>query len=81
MLFSFTNNPERLNVYGSARNPQGISCLCPSSDNSLLAFPSALAPGSVACVNLGNMEQKPRTLAAHVRPLAALALNSTGMAC
>ncbi|MCP9266134.1 WD repeat domain phosphoinositide-interacting protein 3 [Dirofilaria immitis] len=41
-IFSFTDQPEKLQVYDSSRNPRGICCLCPASENSLLAFPAPL---------------------------------------
>lgn len=77
-VFSFTSSPKKLHVYESYKNNQGICCLCQSSDNALLAFPAASSPGSVAILNLGEIEPKVQVLNAHVRYIAALALNSTG---
>lgn len=77
-VFSFTDNPRQLHVFDSSRNPRGICCLCPSSDNSLLAFPSPSSPSAVMCINLGEPDAPSRNIIAHMRPLSAISLNSTG---
>lgn len=77
-VFSFTDNPRKLHVFDSSRNPRGICCLCPSSDNSLLAFPSPSSHSFVTCINLGDPDAPPKNVAAHTRPLSAIALNATG---
>lgn len=79
VFFSFTDNPRQLHVFDSSRNPRGICCLCPSSDNSLLAFPSPSSPSAVMCINLGEPDAPSRNIIAHMRPLSAISLNSTGI--
>ncbi|VBB31713.1 unnamed protein product [Acanthocheilonema viteae] len=77
-IFSFTDKPEKLQVYDSSRNPRGICCLCPASENSLLAFPAPSSSSAVCCLTLAEPDAPPRIINAHQRPLSAIALNLTG---
>uniref|UniRef100_A0A0R3RXF5 WD repeat domain phosphoinositide-interacting protein 3 n=1 Tax=Elaeophora elaphi TaxID=1147741 RepID=A0A0R3RXF5_9BILA len=77
-IFSFTDQPEKLQVYDSSRNPRGICCLCPASENSLLAFPAPSSSSAVCCITLAEPDAPPRIINAHQRPLSAIALNLTG---
>ncbi|VDK61170.1 unnamed protein product [Onchocerca ochengi] len=77
-IFSFTDQPEKLQVYDSSRNPRGICCLCPASENSLLAFPAPSSSSAVCCLTLAEPDAPPRIINAHQRPLSAIALNLTG---
>uniref|UniRef100_A0A0N5AIJ4 WD repeat domain phosphoinositide-interacting protein 2 n=1 Tax=Syphacia muris TaxID=451379 RepID=A0A0N5AIJ4_9BILA len=78
-VYSFTSDPKKVIIYESYKNCQGICCLCQSSDNPLLAFPSPGSPGSVAVIKLGDTDDnKLRTISAHKRPIVAIALNFTG---
>lgn len=78
VLYSFTDQPEKLQVYDSSRNPRGICCLCPASENSLLAFPAPSSSSAVCCLTLAEPDAPPRIINAHQRPLSAIALNLTG---
>ncbi|VDM91666.1 unnamed protein product [Litomosoides sigmodontis] len=77
-IFSFTDQPEKLQVYDSSRNPRGICCLCPASENSILAFPAPSSSSAVCCLTLTEPDAPPRIINAHQRPLSAIALNLTG---
>lgn len=77
-IFSFTDRPEKLQVYVSSRNPRGICCLCPASGNSLLAFPAPSSSSAVCCLTLVEPDAPPRIINAHHRPLSSIALNLTG---
>ncbi|VDK47184.1 unnamed protein product [Anisakis simplex] len=75
-VFSFTDSPSQLHVFDTSQNPRAICCLCPSSNNSLLVFPSPTSPSVVMCVNLADPDAPAKTITAHMRPLATIALNS-----
>lgn len=77
-VFSFTDSPSQLHVFDTSQNPRAICCLCPSSNNSLLVFPSPTSPSVVMCVNLADPDAPAKTITAHMRPLATIALNSDG---
>lgn len=51
--------------------------LCPSSQNSLLAFPGR-QPGHVQLVDLANTDGCAVDIAAHEAPISAIALNNNG---
>ncbi|EJD75131.1 hypothetical protein LOAG_17666 [Loa loa] len=59
-IFSFTDQPEKLQVYDSSRNPRGICCLCPASEKFSSCF--FLLPSSssaVCCVTLTEPDALP----------------------
>jgi len=77
-VFSFTEQPHQLNVFDSWSNTRGLVCLCPSSDNSLLAFPSPSQMGAVQLIHLAETDKVSSVIPAHNSSLAALALNVHG---
>lgn len=76
-IFNFTRNPQELYQIDTAHNPRGLCCLCPNSNNSLLAYPGKLT-GHVSLVDLADVVRPPVDISAHEAALSCIALNLQG---
>ncbi|KAI6654808.1 WD repeat domain phosphoinositide-interacting protein 3-like [Oopsacas minuta] len=77
-VFTFTQSPIELLTLETGLNERGICVLCPSSSNSILAYPGTEI-GKVHIVNLGVLENNsPTIINAHETPVICLALNQEG---
>lgn len=76
-MFTFTQSPIELLTLETGINERGICVLCPSTSNSILAYPGP-EPGRVHLIDLGELENNHKAVHAHETPLSCIALNQEG---
>ncbi|CAI8034217.1 WD repeat domain phosphoinositide-interacting protein 3 [Geodia barretti] len=76
-IYNFTRNPQELHQIETAHNPRGLCCLCPNSNNSLLAYPGQ-GTGTVALVDLADIQKPASVIPAHEASISCIALNLHG---
>ncbi|XP_022663561.1 WD repeat domain phosphoinositide-interacting protein 3-like [Varroa jacobsoni] len=76
-VYTFTQSPQQIHVFETCPNERGLCVLCPSSSNSLLAFPGR-KQGQLQLINLAETDRSAVDLQAHDSPLSCIALNTQG---
>ena len=76
-VFTFTQSPQRVHVFETANNTEGLCVLCPDADNSLLVFPGPNR-GQLQLADLADPKKAPQIIAAHEAALACIALSANG---
>lgn len=76
-VHSFSANPKKLSTFETVDNEKGICALCPSSTNSLLAFPGR-KPGHVQIVDIGEAKKSSSIIQAHETDLRCISMNLEG---
>lgn len=91
-VYSFTAAPALLHVFDTAPNFKGLASLSPSSNNSMLAFPTSEPPsggdqrieqgrtssGNVKLIDLAKPNNPPLIIHAHTSSLSCMTLNIQG---